>query len=129
MFNTRLGATLLAFFGVGCVVTGVARLASTRGLAVFLTSAAFGFLALLMAGQKLLDTAGRPSEPGGRRVQGTLLAIAAGSAVAGVSVVWRAFTEPVAIPVRVLFTFGGACLLYGSFGAVVGVLYQSTRRA
>lgn len=126
MLSTRVGPVLLAFFGVGCLVTGVAAFADGRGIAVFLTSAGFGFLALLMAGRSLLDLTDPPAEPAGRGVRGTLLAMAVGLAVVGFTAVWRAFTEPVGVPVQVLFAFGGACLLYGSFGGVIGVFYQST---
>lgn len=126
MLSTRVGAVLLAFFGVGCLVTGVAALADRRGIAVVLTSVGFGFLALLMAGRSLLDIADPPAEPAGRGARGTLLAIAVGTAVVGFSAVWRAFTEPVGVPAQVLFIIGGAGFLYGSFGSVIGVFYQST---
>ena len=125
MLSTRVGAVLLAFFGVGCLVTGVAALADGRGITVFLTSAGFGFLALLMAGRSLLDIADPPAEPAGRSVRGTLLAIAVGTAVVGFSAVWRAFTEPVGVPAQILFIIGGVGFLYGSFGSVIGAFYQS----
>jgi hypothetical protein len=38
------------------------------------------------------------------------------------------WADRVGVAAQVLGTFGGACLLYGSFGAIVGVFYQSTRR-
>ncbi|HWI05359.1 MAG TPA: hypothetical protein VNT52_16260 [Acidimicrobiales bacterium] len=126
MLSTRIGAVLLAFFGVGCLMTGVAALADRRSIAVFLTSAGFGFLALLMAGRSLLNIAAPPSEPAGRGVRGTLLAVAVGTAVVGFSAVWRAFSEPVGVPAQILFIIGGAGFLYGSFGSVIGVFYQST---
>ena len=76
MSKSQAGSVLLALFGIGCIVTGIARLASGQDIATFTISAGFGVLALVMAGRTLLEMAARPSDPGGPHVQVTLLAIA-----------------------------------------------------
>jgi hypothetical protein len=77
MSKSQAGSVLLALFGIGCIVTSIARVsASGQDIATFTISAGFGVLALVLAGRTLLEMAARPSDPGGPHVQVTLLAIA-----------------------------------------------------
>ena len=117
----------MALMGLVLIVTGIARLATGRSIAVFLSTAVFGLLSLIVAARVFIASTGPPPMQTSPEPPVVPLAIAIGLAVIGVNAVWLAATDPVNLALRVIGFFGGGCMLFGSFGVFTALVLERVR--